>query len=117
MSKQSPSISGRLKRQDVSKALEVGPTLVRERTIQPVDPMSLVPENMIQDDVSFGPTVVELEQQREYEVLIQAEIDNQVSVIRESAASNWRKVRAFASQRVDDPARVAVYAFCENTKT
>lgn len=108
---QTPSVSGRLKRHDVAPALEKGPTLTRERAMTPIDPMSLVPENMVQENVSLEQLLTELEQQRRYEIQIQSEIDSQVAGIRESASQNWQKVRAFASQRTDDPARVAVYAF------
>lgn len=111
LTNQTPSVTGRLKRQTVAKALEEGPVLARERSMTPVDPMSLVPQNMVKENVSLEQLLTELAQQRRYEVQIQSEIDNQVSDIRESAARDWQKVRAFASQRVDDPARVAVYAF------
>jgi len=109
---QTPTIQGRLRRQKISQAIEEGPALVRERNnITPVDPMSLVPEGMLQDDVSLDALLQELQQQRTYEVQIQKEIDAQVSIIRQDAATNWKKVKSFAATRVDDPARVAVYAF------
>ena len=109
---QSPTVKGRLRRQKISPALEEGPNLVRERpSITPVDPMARVPEGMLQDGVSLEALLGELAQQRAYEVQIQEEIDAQVSVIREAAASHWQRIRGFAEQRVDDPARVAVYAF------
>lgn len=109
---QTPSAQGRLRRKKVSEALEDGPSLVRERSpLQAVDPMSTVPEGMIQENVSLESLLGELEQQRAYEVKIQTEIDEQVAEIRTAAAQHWKRVRAFAAQRVDDPARVAVYAF------
>ena len=109
---QTPTVQGRLRRQKVSEAVEEGPSLVRERpAIKPVDPMALVPEGMLDENVSLESLLGELAQQRAYEVKIQEEIDGQVSSIRESAAAHWQRVRGFAEQRVDDPARVAVYAF------
>lgn len=109
---QTPTVKGRLRRQKISEAVEDGPSLVRERpTIEPVDPMALVPEGMLQDGVSLESLLGELAQQRAYEVQIQQEIDEQVSTIREAAATHWQSIRGFAEQRVDDPARVAVYAF------
>ena len=109
---QTPTVKGRLRRQKISEAVEEGPSLVRERpAIKPVDPMAMVPEGMLQDGVSLESLLGELAQQRAYEVQIQKEIDEQVSIIREAAASHWQRIRGFAEQRVDNPARVAVYAF------
>ena len=109
---QTPMVQGRMRRQKISEALEEGPSLVRVRSsIEPVDPMSMVPEGMLQENVSLESLLGELAQQRAYEVRIQSEIDEQVSGIRESASVNWKRVRSFAEQRVDDPARIAVYAF------
>jgi formylglycine-generating enzyme required for sulfatase activity len=73
--------------------------------------MSLVPEGMLSEGVTLENLLNELAQQREYEVQIQQEIDSQVAYLREAASLHWQKVRGFAQQRVDDPARVAVYAF------
>ena len=109
---QTPTVKGRLRRQKISEAVEDGPSLVRKRpVIKPVDPMAMVPEGMLQEGVSLESLLGELAQQRAYEVQIQQEIDEQVSTIREAAATHWQSIRGFAEQRVDDPARVAVYAF------
>ena len=84
---QTPTVKGRLRRQKISEAVEEGPSLVRERpAITPVDPMTMVPEGMLQEGVSLESLLGELAQQRAYEVQIKRKIDDQVSIIREAVS-------------------------------
>ena len=111
LQEQSTSIQGRLRKQKINEAKEEGPSLVRERIASNAqDPMASL-EGMVSNSVSLDALLKELSQQRSYEMIIEKEIADQVSGIRQEATKHWLQVKSFAEQRTDDPARVAVYAF------
>ena len=109
---QSISVSGPHRKQKISEAKEKGPPLgASSSDIQAKAPVDYIPVGMLAEDVSLHDLLNELKQQRTFEVEVEKLMNEQVSAIRQEAAKAWKEVRRFAQDRVDDPSKVAVYAF------